>query len=227
MEPAVLAWRQQNVTVARRDPVPDRLAYLRGLAVGKRVLDVGVVDHSLESGREWLHGALCEVASYCLGVDIIAADVERLQARGFNVLRMDITTGELPDDTFDLVVAGEVVEHLGSPGGLFEAASKVLAPDGRLVLTTPNPYALWRVYQHLRGRVHENVDHVTLFSPWSIGELAERAGLELESFRGVRSNMQGAKARTAQFLVGRRLLPFVSESACESIIYEFTRAKSD
>jgi SAM-dependent methyltransferase len=224
-DPRVVEQREAVVAGARRPPVPDRLAYLTELARGRRVLDVGVVDHSLESTRDWLHGAVAGAASYCLGVDVIPDEVERLRERGFNVQLLDITTGERPDDTFDVIIGGEVIEHLGSPGGLFDAAADLLTPEGRLVLTTPSPYALWRVFQNLRGRPRDNVDHVTLFTAWGIAELAARAGLRLDSYRGVAGKGKGAKAQAAQWLVTKRLLPFVPEAACESVIYEFVRER--
>jgi SAM-dependent methyltransferase len=222
MDPAVIAERTRVIDRARRPPVPERLPYLLDLARNQRVLDVGVVDHNLQNDRDWLHGAICGVASYCLGVDIIEDDVARLRDEGYNVECMDVTSGQLPDDTFELIVAGEVIEHVGNPGGLFEAAAKLLTPGGRLVLTTPNPFALWRVNQFLTGKPRENVDHVTLIAPWGMAEFADRVGLTLESFRGI-SGATGFKAKAAEALVQRRLLPMKSESVCNSIAYEFTR----
>jgi SAM-dependent methyltransferase len=221
--PIVIDDRRALVASARRDPVRDRIGYLTSIARNRRVLDIGVVDHTLESTRDWLHGAVRDAASYCLGVDVIESEVDRLRARGFNVETMDITDGSRPDDTFDVMIAGEVIEHLGSPGGLFRAASDLLARDGRLVLTTPSPYALWRVNQNVMGRPRDNVDHVTFFTAWSIAELAAREGLRLDRFCGVSARPKGAKAQVLQFLVLKRILPLVSEAACESVIYEFVR----
>jgi SAM-dependent methyltransferase len=220
---AVVAQRRALIDGTRRPPVTDRLAYLSSLARGRRVLDVGVVDHTLESTRSWLHGAVSGVASYCLGVDVVAPEVERLRDRGFNVERMDITAGERPDDTFDVIICGEVVEHLGSPGGLFDAGADLLTADGRLVLTTPSPYALWRVFQNVRGRPIDNVDHVTLLTAWGLAELAARSGLVLDRYCGVAARANGAKARAMQYLVLKRVVPFVPEAVCESVIYEFVR----
>lgn len=44
----------------------------------------------------------------------------------------------LPNDYFDLVFSGEVIEHLEDPSLLFKDAHRVLKKGGRLVVTTPN-----------------------------------------------------------------------------------------
>lgn len=226
MDPRVVERRRATLASARREPVTDRASYLCSLAAGRRVLDIGVVDHDLHSERSdrWLHGRLAAVASSILGLDVLEEDVALLRERGLAVECRDVTTGDLPAGRFDLVVAGEVVEHLDRPGHLFTAAARLLEPDGRLVLTTPNPYALWRSYQNLRGRPIENVDHVTLLSAWGIAEFAERAGLRLHSFRGIATQPVGRKARLVESLVRRRWLPLVPEAVCESVLYELVPA---
>jgi SAM-dependent methyltransferase len=228
MDPHVVAWRQDVVREARQKPVLDRVQYLRSVCRGKRVLDVGVVDHTSSSERSdrWLHGYLVESAAEILGVDVLPDEVQALQGKGYNVQCMDLTAGALPEGKFDVLVVGEVVEHLGRPGGLFEAASQLLEPSGRMVLSTPNPYAVWRVFQNWRGRPYENADHALLLSPWGIAELSERAGLRLESFRGIAVPPVGWKARAVHGAVQRRVLPFVPEATCESIIYDVVPAKA-
>jgi SAM-dependent methyltransferase len=222
MDSGAIAWRQATIESSRGPRVPDRLEYLRRLATGKRVLDIGVVDHTCASERasRWLHGALVEVADSILGVDVLTNEIEALREKGFNVQCMDVTTGERPEGRFDLIVAGEVIEHLGNPGGLFDAAASLLENRGRLVLSTPNPYAVWRVFQNLMGRPHENVDHVLLLSPWGVAELAERAGLRLDKFRGIATRPVGWKARAVERAIRWRILPMTQDATCESILYE-------
>jgi 2-polyprenyl-3-methyl-5-hydroxy-6-metoxy-1,4-benzoquinol methylase len=222
MDGAVLARRRATIAAARRDPIEDRTTYLCDLVRGRRALDVGVVDHDLRTDRSdrWLHGALAEAAAEIVGLDVVDDEVEELRRRGYDVRRLDITDGELPDGRFDVVVAGEVIEHLARPGELFGAAARLLEPDGRLVLSSPNPYAAWRVVQHLRGDLQENADHVVYVDAWGIAEFAERAGMRLESFRGIRTRTPGAKAAALRLAVRSRLVRAVPELLCESILYE-------
>lgn len=226
MDPTLIESRQKLLRHVRADPIPDRVAHLQSLARGKKVLDLGVVDHTSDSDRRdhWLHGQLRDVAGELLGIDIVADEVDKLRQQGYRVECMDVTAGERPEGRWDLIVAGELVEHLGSPGGLFDAAADLLDDDGVFVLTTPNPYAPWRVVQHLRGRPYENADHALLLDGWGIAELAERAGLRLTAIRGLAGAPVGWKARVLDALVRRRLIPVIPETTCESILYELVRA---
>ena len=184
--PAARVYRRSVLDAAWRAPVENRIAYLTELAAGKRVLDVGVVDHAIGRREEerWLYGAIAASAAYCLGVDVLPEAVADLQAKGFNVRLHDVCT-EAVDDVFDVIICGEVVEHLGHPAGLFKSARKMLRPGGRLVLTTPNPYYIGHVRDSFRGIFDESVDHVTLLAPSGIAEFAEREGMRLDAYRGV------------------------------------------
>ena len=54
---------------------------------GKSVLDIGVVSHSASYFEDegWRHRRIRNVASYCVGVDILHPLVEELNKRGFDV----------------------------------------------------------------------------------------------------------------------------------------------
>ena len=220
---AAKTWRLSVLNAARREPVKNRIAYLEEIVRGKRVLDVGAVAHTavMAGTAEWLHRAISQSAAYCLGVDVLEEEVKKLQAMGYNVRCADITQEDLAgEERFDVMIVGEVIEHLGEPGQLFEAGERLLVSGGRMVLTTPNPYywkrmrnALCRWYRRV-----ESVDHVTMLFPSGMAELAERAGMELESYRGVyrHSTMVGLKKLLAATVVQ-------AEVFCETMIYEFWR----
>lgn len=186
---AALELRQRTLDDALCPGIDDRVAYLVTLAAGKSVLDVGVVDHAPDALHsddwKWLHAEIAQSASHCLGIDVLEDEVLALQEQGFNVRVADIVTVEL-NESFDVIVAGEVIEHLGNPAGLFEAARRCLRPGGVLVITTPNPFYVNRVWHNWRSRVTDNVDHIALFWPSGVAELAERAGLRLRAYRPVR-----------------------------------------
>lgn len=218
----VLEARREHLARTRAHPVNDRSLYLAELAAGLRVLDVGVVDHSSDrfDSPEWLHRVISRAADYCLGVDILPREVAELQARGFNVRVCDLTQEE-PDERFDLVLCGEVIEHLGSPEALLMHGSRCLAPGGRVVITAPNPFYLPRVRDALRGRTSENIDHVTYIFPSGVAELAARAGLRLCRWRGIQAQRPHTSLGRIALALGRTLGGILAEEAwCYSIIYE-------
>lgn len=183
-EPAALARRAAVLRAAWRDPVEDRLGFLEDRCRDRKVLDIGCVAHGIERERSpnWLHGRLASVAGECIGVDVLSDEVAALNQMGYRVVEHDLTNGLGPlvgEAPFDVIVAGELIEHVPSLDMLFAIAGEALAPNGELIITTPNPYAPHRVRAGQLGIVWENVDHILYSFPSGIAELAERHGLVL------------------------------------------------
>ena len=127
---------------------------------GRRVLDLGC-----------RYGALTEY--YAEGNDVTGVDIDRealehAEARlGIQALWADLDDPlAFMDETFDVVVIGELLEHIREPPRLIGQARRVLRPGGRLVGSTPNAFRLKNRLRFLRGR-HAEVDptHLHLFSP--------------------------------------------------------------
>lgn len=78
----------------------------------------------------------CEV----WGCDISSKVIERNKQDGSGVKYLHQHIGNqplLPDNYFDVVFAGEVLEHLDDPNDLFKDAYRVLKAGGTLIVTTP------------------------------------------------------------------------------------------
>lgn len=183
-DPRAVAHRARTLQAAWRPGIADRVEFLTGRCRGKHVLDIGCVAHDEArlGGDDWLHAHLARAAATCVGVDILEAGVAAVNAAGFEAVAHDLTGGLGPlaeRGPFDVIVAGELVEHVPDLDMVFRVAAEGLAPDGELILTTPNPYAPQRVRAGQLGIVWENVDHVSYLFPSGIAELAERRGLVL------------------------------------------------
>lgn len=90
--------------------------------------------------------------------------------------------GNQPMETFGTIVALAVIEHLPDPGMWLAGLKRLLAPAGRIIITTPHP-----TYR----RAHEvgaalglfsreaAAEHHTLLDAKAISELASRCGLHV------------------------------------------------
>lgn len=172
-----------------RNPSPGivgRAEFLCRLATGNRVLHVGCADAPLTaeklSNGELLHSRLTEVADECIGVDTDEAAVRVLRDHGFS----DVIAGDASSPTlmlgkaFDVVILGEVLEHVGDAGALLSAMQARLSSDGVLVVTVPNAFnALRFLHMIVRAREVVHRDHLAYYSAKTVAAAGERAGLEL------------------------------------------------
>lgn len=115
-----------------------------------KILDIGCKRGSLASVLEDKN---IENHHYT-GLDIAATNIQRNQARWPKsaFIQADITQ-QTPFETgsFDCIFALEVMEHVSSPGNMLQEINRILAPDGNLLLSVPNPYYWAEVINELRG----------------------------------------------------------------------------
>lgn len=162
--------------------------FILPLVTGRTVLDCGGVDHDAFDAKQargdWLHALAAARAKSTLGVDILAENVARINAQGR--YRFVVADAEnLPfREEFEVVLAGELIEHLHNPGRFLASAWRALTPGGTLILTTPNAHRLSSLLSILqRGRELIHPEHVSLFSPSSLSCLVERHGFRITDLR--------------------------------------------
>ena len=162
----------------------DILTYLADVVRGKDVLDVGCVDHSAstESSERWMHKHLCAAAGSIVGLDIEEADCAELRRRGYNVVAGDACSTRLERE-FDVVVAGEIIEHVENPGVMIRNLAAHLRPGGKLVLTTPHSFFALHMVESLfcDPRRRWNPQHVAWYEPFTLTNMVERCGLQVDS----------------------------------------------
>jgi 2-polyprenyl-3-methyl-5-hydroxy-6-metoxy-1,4-benzoquinol methylase len=106
------------------------------------------------------------------------------------VLIGDVEAMELPfpAGSFDVVLAGDVIEHLRDPGRFLTRIRPLIRPGGRLVLTTPN-VANWAVRLGLLAGRWRYTDrgildrtHTHFFTKKTLEETLDRAGYRIVEF---------------------------------------------
>jgi 2-polyprenyl-3-methyl-5-hydroxy-6-metoxy-1,4-benzoquinol methylase len=94
-----------------------------------------------------------------------------------------------PGESFDLVIASEVIEHLIMPGRVLEELTRVVKQGGHVLLTVPN-VAFWRFrVQALIGQVPSvtaDDRHLHSFSASLLEHLIREAGLHVVQLTGLR-----------------------------------------
>jgi len=179
-ESAAFVKRAKNSRViGKRDFVSRHVA-------GKDVLDLGFVAHSLESCLQnpeaWLHGVIRKHARRVLGVDLLEQEVAKLREMGYEAIHDNALTVRL-ESKFDVVVCGDLIEHVANPAALLATIEYHLAPDGVALVTTPNPFAAARFFNILAdGQTAVNVEHTCWFCPQTFYQLLLSSGLEVRDF---------------------------------------------
>ena len=74
------------------------------------------------------------------GIDINQENVATCRAKGLNVKLCDLSVDTLPFEEcyFDLIFAGEIIEHLVDTDKFINDLARCLKPNGNLIITTPN-----------------------------------------------------------------------------------------
>ena len=120
----------------------DRNEYLQQNIKGKTVLHVGCSDFPITKQRirenNLLHKKLQESAKEIVGIDLSEEGISILKEHGFdNVLTMDAENMKL-STKFDVILAGDVSEHLNNPGLFLNKVRSLLNHGGKIIIGVPS-----------------------------------------------------------------------------------------
>jgi SAM-dependent methyltransferase len=132
---------------------------------GRKVLDLGCRDGGLTK-------------AYAAGNEIVGVDADREALAAAAELGIETRWADLDepldfeDASFDVVVAGELLEHLRDPHRVVDDAWRVLRPGGTFVASVPNAYRLKnRVRFLLGGSPEDDPTHLQMFAPDDVRKL--------------------------------------------------------
>jgi 2-polyprenyl-6-hydroxyphenyl methylase/3-demethylubiquinone-9 3-methyltransferase len=153
---------------------------------GNSALDVGC-------GAGLLAEPLARLGATVTGLDasseLIAVAATHAAARG---LAIHYRAGELADleGQFDLITCMEVIEHVADPAAFVKALARRLAPNGLLILSTPNATG-WSKLLMIRlgeglGRIPKGThDFAKFMAPERVKVLLADAGLKCVDVEGI------------------------------------------
>ncbi len=129
-------------------------------------------------------------------VDFSDVAVARTQHKGLNAIVSDVDGDGLkfPDNSFDFVWAGDVLEHVFDPIGMLSEIHRVLKPGGSILLTSPNDFTLasrMRIFltgQSVQSKTYRSLGqckHHTAFSWELLTFMLDRTSLKITEYRSI------------------------------------------
>lgn len=149
-ERAQFHWARRKIDLVARA--------LRALPRLSRAADIGC-----RSGAEAAYYRQQAGVAEMHGFDIAEPALRAAAARGI-VTHVWVSGREpcpAPDEFFDAIVAGDVIEHLEDTDVFLEELRRVLRPEGRLIVTTPNLAWWWSRLRLLFGKIPESAASVS------------------------------------------------------------------
>jgi 2-polyprenyl-3-methyl-5-hydroxy-6-metoxy-1,4-benzoquinol methylase len=152
----------------------ERAVFLRAKDTGSApsVLDVGCATGALLA-------SLRERGWRVTGVEISPSAEYAKKERGLDVRDIPLEEINFPDESFDVILASHLVEHLNDPRSFFTEARRILKKDGTLFVTTPNISGFQARLFGSRWR-SAIFDHLYLFSKRTLRKMLKTCGFKAQ-----------------------------------------------
>ena len=200
-ETAFLALQQLSLAGAGLDRIETELKRF-AVSSGREkpsVLDAGCATGALLA---WLRDRGWQVC----GVEISpSAGYARIE-RGLDVRSLPLEESRFPPDSFDMVLASHLIEHLNAPADFIREAWRILRPAGLLLLTTPN-IAGFQSRLFGSGWRSAIFDHLYLFSVKTLRRMLTGAGFSIEGVYTWGGLAAGAAPRYLKRMADRLVKP--------------------
>lgn len=170
----------------RRSPV-DRVQTIIESVKGKNTLHLGCCDYPFHMERYrsgcLLHQRIDSVCESLVGLDVESRALKWLSEREPSWI-LHYGNIEMPESIeitgkFDVIVATEILEHLGNPSIALRGLRQFLNGAGEIIVTVPNALSLRNFINTAFYRENVHPHHVSWYSPRTLEELMRRSGYEI------------------------------------------------
>lgn len=169
-----------------------REAYIINRISNRSVLHIGCADSPFTKSKfetgDLLHQKLADSANRLIGIDIDKNSVDWLSEQGIpDLFVADARKIKLLIDTHefdvDVVVAGEVLEHLTNPEIFLCAIREGLKTDTELLISVPNAFYIEGMVRVLFSYEKVHPEHVVYYSYYTVKQLLERCGWSIKEIK--------------------------------------------
>lgn len=149
---------------------------LHGYTAGKDLLEVGI-------GEGCLLAVALEMGYRPDAVEIVREAAQEVA----DILQIPIWNGDFldyhPDKRYDVIIMGDVIEHVTDPERALHSACDLLAEDGVLWLSTPNFESSFSRLMKFRDPMWMEPFHISYFSFAGLRTLAEKCGFAVREYQ--------------------------------------------
>jgi hypothetical protein len=167
----------------------DRVQFILDRIDGKSVLHLGCADWPFTQAKleneTLLHQKMATMAKKLVGVDLEPHAIEIMQQAGINDLTLgnsEASLFELLNEKFDVVVAGEIIEHVLNPGLFLDSIKTVCHEHSQVIITTVNFSPIKKIPRLLWNSEPVHPDHVYYFSFSTLSCLLVKCGYQVEEW---------------------------------------------
>jgi len=123
-----------------------------------------------------------------VGLDIALPKEKPINYR--DMVKCNLNTDNMPfaDETFDNIIAGEIIEHVENPSHLLREGNRVLKTGGRLIISTPQANDWWTTLYNWFFRRWAHDSNEVHLQNWTISDmtrLLKKNGFKIENIEGL------------------------------------------
>jgi len=168
----------------------NRITFISDFCLKKVILDIGCFDETAFNQKMntkfWLHGNLIKKSKKIVGIDnSVSIPPEGIKVNGINIFNEDalnISREIIKKENYDVIVAGEFIEHIECPSVFLRNIKKDFFINEKkryLVISTPNGISFANTLMGILGREMQHKDHLSVFTYKTLNTLFLKMALIL------------------------------------------------